>query len=156
MDKAKKRYTKLNAQGNALSDSASSWSMVKDNVTGLIWEMKTNDGSIHDKKNMYNWDDAQSVFIATLNAEKFGGFSDWRRPMDTELFSIRDSRRFNPAINTAYFPNTISSYYWSLTPYAGYYIGNAWCVDFDDGSLDYGAKSSKYYVRAVRGGNEKR
>ena len=57
-------YTKLDAQGNALLDSASSWSMVKDNVTKLIWEGKTDDGSIHDKDNTYNWDDAQSVFIA--------------------------------------------------------------------------------------------
>ena len=39
-------YTKLDGSGNALPDSATSWVMVRDNVTGLIWEMKTNkDGS---------------------------------------------------------------------------------------------------------------
>jgi len=41
-------YTKLDAGGNALSDSAASWAMVRDNVTGLIWEMKTDDGSVRD------------------------------------------------------------------------------------------------------------
>ena len=35
-------YTKLDSSGNALPDSATSWSMVKDNVTGLTWEVKTN------------------------------------------------------------------------------------------------------------------
>jgi len=35
-------YTKLDSSGNPLPDSAAAWSMVKDNVTGLIWEMKTN------------------------------------------------------------------------------------------------------------------
>ncbi len=35
-------YTKLDKDGNALPVTATSWSMVKDNVTGLIWEMKTN------------------------------------------------------------------------------------------------------------------
>lgn len=44
-------YTKLDAEGNALPDAAASWSMIKDNVTGLIWENKTDDGSIHDKDN---------------------------------------------------------------------------------------------------------
>jgi len=151
MDEAKERYTKLDAQGNALSDSASSWSMVKDNVTGLIWEIKTNDGSIHDKKNMYNWDDAQSIFIATLNAEKFGGFSDWRRPTIRELLSVVDFTQHDPAINTAYFPNTMSSYYWSLTPLA-LSPHLAWCVYFNYGNWSYYDRSNRYYVRAVRGG----
>ena len=84
-------YTKLDAQGNALPDSDSSWSMVKDNVTGLMWEMKTDDGSIHDKDNTYNWGDAQSVFIAKLNATNYGGFSDWRLPTFKELSSIVNS-----------------------------------------------------------------
>jgi len=54
--------------------------MVWDNVTGLIWEVKTDDGSVHDKDNKYNWDDAQNVFIAELNSTSFGGYSDWRVP----------------------------------------------------------------------------
>jgi hypothetical protein len=44
-------YTKLDAQGNELSSNASSWIMVRDNVTGLIWEIKTDDDSVHDKDN---------------------------------------------------------------------------------------------------------
>jgi len=40
-------YTKLDASGNDLPDSATSWVMVRDNMTGLIWEVKTDDGSIH-------------------------------------------------------------------------------------------------------------
>jgi hypothetical protein len=41
-------YTKLDGSGVALADSATSWVMVRDNVTGLIWENKTVDGTIHD------------------------------------------------------------------------------------------------------------
>ena len=45
-------YTKLDASGTPLPDDAPwPWAMVKDNVTGLIWENKTDDGSIHDKDN---------------------------------------------------------------------------------------------------------
>ncbi|MFH1162839.1 MAG: hypothetical protein V1852_02105 [Pseudomonadota bacterium] len=44
-------YTKLDSNGNALPLSATEWVMIKDNLTGLIWENKTNDGGIHDKDN---------------------------------------------------------------------------------------------------------
>ena len=44
-------YTKLDAQGNELPKSASSWSCVLDNRSGLVWEVKTNDGGARDKDN---------------------------------------------------------------------------------------------------------
>ncbi len=92
------------------------WAMVRDNITGLIWEVKTDDGSIHDKDNTYNRSDAQDVFIAGLNSGQFGGHSDWRLPTVKELVSIVNRGSFNPAINTAYFPNTQPQYHWSSTP----------------------------------------
>ncbi|MEM5549733.1 DUF1566 domain-containing protein [Pseudoalteromonas neustonica] len=48
-------FTKLDANGNDLSESASAWSCVRDNHTGLIWEVKTDDGGLHDKHDHYNW-----------------------------------------------------------------------------------------------------
>ncbi len=143
------KYTKFDLQGNALPDSATSWSMVKDNVTGLMWEMKTVDGSIHDINSMYTWNQAQSVFIAKLNATKFGGFSDWRLPTIEELVSIvDDNRRIIPAVNPDYFPNTMSSYYWSASTNTDA-TSYTWCVYF--GIVLNSEKWFRYYVRAVRG-----
>lgn len=48
-------FTKLDASGNALASSATQWSCVKDNVTGLTWEMKTDDSGLHDKDDTYVW-----------------------------------------------------------------------------------------------------
>lgn len=48
-------FTKIAASGAALASSASQWSCVKDNVTGLIWELKTDDGGLHDKDDSYVW-----------------------------------------------------------------------------------------------------
>ncbi|MCK4814570.1 DUF1566 domain-containing protein, partial [bacterium] len=161
-------YTKLDANGNALSDDATEWVTVRDNVTGLIWEVKTDDGSIHDKDNVYTWYDNNPEtnggnagtagdetdtedFIAALNAASFGGFSDWRLPTVKDLSSIVNSRTYNPAINTDYFPNTVSSNYWSSTTGAND-TNYAWHVYFYSGNVNYVHKSYTYYVRAVRGG----
>jgi hypothetical protein len=48
-------FTKIDASGAALSSTASQWTCVKDNVTGLVWESKTDDGSLHDKDDTYVW-----------------------------------------------------------------------------------------------------
>jgi len=147
-------YTKLDANGNDLPDSATSWVMVRDNVTGLIWEVKTDDGSIHDKDNMYNWQDAQDVFIIQVNASDFGGYSDWRLPTVKELTSIANLGRSAPVIDTDFFPNTKGeqgySNYWSNSPYASN-SDETWYVDFSYLQVYWGHKSIKYYVRCVRG-----
>ncbi len=146
------KFIKLDVEGNPLPDFALSWSMVKDNVTGLIWEMKTDDTSIHDKDNTYNWFDAQSGFIVNLNAAGFGGFSDWRLPTVKELSFIVNRETYNPAINPTYFPNTMSSHYWSSTTNVDS-KDRSWCINFYNGDIyGYYSKLNNYHVRAVRGG----
>ena len=99
-------YTKLDGSGNALSDSATSWVMVKDNVTGLFWEMKTNDGTIHDWGDTYAWYYIGD-FIKALNDAHYGGYSDWRMPTIKELIYIVNYSIFSgPTIDTGYFPTT--------------------------------------------------
>ncbi|MDA8139735.1 MAG: DUF1566 domain-containing protein [Desulfobacteraceae bacterium] len=148
-------YTKLDANGNDLPDSATAWAMVRDNVTGLIWENKTDDPdtniTIHDKDTTYTWQDAQNIFIAQLNIQNFGGHNDWRLPSVRELSFIVNAGQYNPSINTSYFGNTVSSYYWSSTTYAAI-LGNVWRVEFSFGNVSPFGASSPCYVRAVRGG----
>ncbi|MCI5180202.1 MAG: DUF1566 domain-containing protein [Candidatus Electrothrix sp. AW3_4] len=53
-------YTKLDSNGEPLPDqtvdyATTPWACVKDNVTGLIWEVKTDDDGLHDKDDRYNW-----------------------------------------------------------------------------------------------------
>lgn len=141
--------------------------MVQDNVTGLIWEVKTTEPGIHYKYDIYNWCDTNpdtngghegtcggdsdtKNFINTLNNNKFGGYSDWRLPTLKELVTLLDHSRINPSINTALFPNTAPFSYWSSTTHAEV-PGGAWYVEFSIGYVQYGPKSG-LYVRAVRGG----
>ncbi|MBF0230028.1 MAG: DUF1566 domain-containing protein [Desulfamplus sp.] len=174
-------YTKLDSNGNTLPDSATSWAMIRDNVTELIWENKTDDGSIHDKDNYYTWYDSNQLtnganagtpgdgtdtedFIKSLNDSKFGGYSDWRLPTPQELASIVDySIQYStpltpnavPAISDKYFPYTQHDrdyFYWSATTTSNYNY-NAWGLYFYDGHVNYTTKKNRGYVRAVRGGD---
>jgi hypothetical protein len=164
-------YTKLDSSGNALPVSATSWAMVRDNVTGLIWEVKKNKDGVedydnpHDADNDYTWYDPSDPypgcprdhdtddFLDALNAAHFGGYWDWRLPTIKELAYLVDYTipLPGPTINSMYFPNTVSSDYWSSTNYA-YDAVNAWGVRFNTGCNYRSHKSNDYYVRAVRGG----
>ncbi|MDM8537486.1 DUF1566 domain-containing protein [Desulfobacterales bacterium HSG17] len=166
-------YTKLDAGGNDLPDSAEEWVMVRDNVTGLMWEVKQNKDDIqdysnpHDADNTYTWYDSSlsgetagtpgdgtdtEDFINHVNTKNLGGYSDWRLPTNKENSSIL---RYLPhRINTDYFPNTQSGFYTdysSSTTYTSITI-YAWFVNFYNGHEYYGYKSKSTYVRAVRGG----
>jgi hypothetical protein len=62
-------YTKIDSGGNDLDADADNWTMVRDNFTGLIWEVKTADN----KENVYNtYTNTQEQFIDPLNAADFG------------------------------------------------------------------------------------
>jgi hypothetical protein len=129
--------------------------------TGLTWELKTDDGTIHDKDRIYTFSEAVSVHVADLNTAMFGGFSDWRVPNIKELHSLVNYETFSPAVSVALhngcvFPCaacscTVVSFYWSSTSVSGIPT-TAWGVDYSDGYVSRTAKGSKFYVRAVRGG----
>ncbi len=143
-------YTKLDASGNELFDSVSEWAMVRDNVTGLIWEVKTDDGGIHDKNNYYSKQNARDKFIPQLNRDNFGGYDDWRIPTVVELSMLVDADKYDPSINEIYFKNTMSAYYLSSN---GYDVLHSWHVFFRSGTVgNFLYNDYHYFVRAVRGG----
>lgn len=165
------KYTKLGQNGEVLQDSAQSWLMVRDNETGLIWEVKQNkDGTMNntdpnDADNKYILGEVRKYFLDLLNVKRFGGYSDWRLPKIEELKTLVDSSKRNqPAINTVYFPNIQSSLYWSSTRQGK---ASWWCLDFHYGADEcafisgFGTSSGfgelcntsyRNYVCAVRGG----
>lgn len=160
-------YTKLDELGDELTDDAESWVMVRDNVTGLIWEVKTEDGSVHSWDRELTWYDSNEEtngghpgtpavsgdtesFLRELNDTRFGGFSDWRLPTVQELSCLVHYDRWSPAVDERYFPHTAPSVYWTATTNT-YEPGLAWCVDFGYGYEGSNYKLNRRHVRAVRG-----
>ena len=140
-------FTRLNANGDEQDADADTWSCVRDNVTGLVWEVKTDDGTFQDKDFTYSWfsDEVNggfegdetgangtclltncntSAYVQAVNAQGLCGFYDWRLPTHHELFSLMHlGIATGVAIDEDYFPNTgeISSvplWYWTSVPSA--------------------------------------
>ena len=168
-------YTKLDANGNDLPASATDWSCVRDNHTGLTWEVKVGGSShLRHRAHTYTWYNADSSsnggnagtqdggnctgsdcdthgFVQAVNAQGLCGASDWRMPTPMELRSLAHRGRTYPAIDLDYFPNTPSSNFWSASPYAGS-TSSAWFVGFSHGNNYRSPKSWNLSVRLVRGG----
>jgi hypothetical protein len=163
-------FTRLNSNGTEYTGSGNydsdPWACVRDNVTGLVWEVKTDDDGIHDKDNTYRWGgltaigrdhpnkegtyyDDWNTLVNGTNTEKLCGFNDWRVPTQKELGNITHHGKTNPTIDTNYFPNAPifsdsstpwlsnpTSYLWSSSP-ASYNNNYAWAVYFYEGTDNF-------------------
>ncbi|MCI5157075.1 MAG: DUF1566 domain-containing protein [Candidatus Electrothrix sp. AUS1_2] len=185
-------FTKLDSNGVSLADqnadyATTPWGCVKDNVTGLIWEVKTDDSGLHDKDDKYTWyntdpttnggDDGYADYVGNtcygynsgdastfcnteayvnrVNAARWCGASNWRMPTRKELMSIVDFEIFrHPAVDTDYFPNTMSHsylsgfFYWTGTPDYSQY--EAYYITFHSGASNGTERRGSGFVRLVR------
>lgn len=139
---------------------------ITDNHSGLMWEVLSDDGSIHDWNDAYTWDNA-FVKIQDLNTASFAGHSDWRVPNVRELQSLVDFGRtphtIDPVFHSACLGGcaasscscTQLSEYWSSTSVQTIPTFNwAWYISFSAGTTNGHAnnKTLPRYVRAVRTG----
>ena len=143
---------------------------VKDLETNLEW-MRCSLGqnltspTCEGQAKTYSWNDA----LNTGKNFKFAGHSDWRMPTKVELEGLvfcsdnktktlgKEEGGFictgsstSPTINTTYFPNTPSVWFWSSSPSASG-SSYAWYVHFYGGDSGYGLKFVSLNVRLVRG-----
>jgi hypothetical protein len=112
---------------------------VTDNNTGLMWQQAEPD--------YMTWEQALNYCEGLNLANK----TDWRLPNIMELESLTDDTRYDPAIDTNFFPNASSSFYWSSTT-AAFYPYNAWVVVGSDGSVEGHQRKdvTHFYVRCIR------
>ena len=170
-------FTKLDSSGNPLADQSvdyatTPWSCVLDNVTGLIWEVKTTSG-LQNTSSTYTWYNSTGVndggsagtanggtcsdgtgcdtekYVADINAMGLCGATDWRLPNHGEILSIDHNDGSAPYIDTRFFPNTASDLYWSSSVVA-YDIDQAIGLYLNWGVISNDLKATPYRVRLVR------
>lgn len=156
-------YVLVDAKGQSTTSHAR---CVTATDSGLTWELKTDDGGVHDKDNTYRWggtgaetaeaekagaeqtaaektgkiffDDWNELLNAT-NGEKLCGFDDWRVPTIDELKTLVDEhqpREQQPRIDISIFTHTLATPYWSVSTYQ-HYPEHAQTVDFATGASNY-------------------
>jgi|GEM_PF-2175948 len=160
---------------------ARDWACIRDNVSGLMWEIRPSTaGHYRNLLWRYTWysnnDDTNAGSVGThrgvscgetlfscntqryverVNALGLCGYTDWRLPTLSELYSLGHfGRALPPAVDPDAFPdtNTLAStgaIYWSGTPSATDQ-DRAWRMRFHDARDSMAAKSASHFVRLVR------
>ena len=75
------------------------------------------------------------AYVQRVNAAGWCVAKDWRMPTYNEVYGLLVLGSSTPAIDRLYFPDTLSTNYWSGSPYASS-SGHAWIVEFRYGSSD--------------------
>jgi len=183
-------YTKICGNGDAegsgtcpanppQGSGATEWSCTRDNVTGLVWELKTTSAaSPHFSGHKYTWYSTNSAtnggnagnqgnnscngtlpgglcnteaFVIAMNTAALCGNSDWRIPNELEFQSIIDYSKGALAFDTNFLPNSAGGNYWTSRTTA-FNMTEAFFFSFNLGDLNYDLKTGNYFVQAVRGG----
>ncbi len=118
--------------------------IVFDENLKLEWQQKIPEGE-------FDWQSA-----ANYCGQEYAGSYGWRLPTPKELLSIVDNGKFDPSVDTDYFPGTTDEWFWTSADFASTETSDqnqAWFVRFDRGFLSHKAKteSEKMHVRCVRG-----
>ncbi len=165
--------------GLPLGNNPSEWACTRDNITGLVWEVKVNDSANPRHMNwIYTWYNSDGTtnggnagtpdtggrtadcltalrcdtqkFVADVNAGALCSYTDWRLPTQRELLTLVHRGMQGPSIDTAYFPNTTAAPFWTGSPFVRI-TASAWGVDFGGGFSGPDDKANRVLVRLVRG-----
>jgi hypothetical protein len=168
--------TRINQDGSVNSGMdfvKAPWACVRDNQSGLTWEVKIPGPGLHDVHSTYSWYDPDDTsnggyagkanggacagiqcdtdsYTRAVNDNKLCGLSDWHLPSRYELNTIVDATVFypGPTFPKRYFPEALAGKYWTDTTFKTRRAG-AWVWRFDYG-IDYVAeKSEALSVRLV-------
>ncbi len=141
------------AEGSSQTDSSEE--MMKEQVEMVPANKEKNSGLpevavraiCSDDKNSISCD--TETYIAKMNEVEMCGYHDWRLPTREELRSVVDYGFSLPAIDKDYFPNTISSAYWTSSRYVNNDF-RVWVVNFEHGGDNTHEKHRTLPIRLVR------
>lgn len=171
-------FTKFDVNGDELSNDALVFSCVRDNFTGLVWEVKTPSASpqfseLRSVENQYVINDALNPigtcpsayicsveqYVDVVNEQAFCGGANWRLPTYLELMGIMDYGDVdkNNLLPNEFFPNVPDR---SELNHLFYWVSNDnvegggdlfnWVIDIGNGDDSAINTTSRAYVRLVR------
>ena len=171
-------FTKFDANGDEISNDALVFSCVRDNFTGLIWEVKQPTltpqfGSLRGVENYYSFDDSALAlsscpsvddcgvekYVETVNEQTFCGGANWRLPTYLELMAIMNYGDLDAdsLLDPEFFPYSPNS---AVLGHKFYWVSDAsaeggaeafnWVLDIATGDDAAILLGAQAYVRLVR------
>lgn len=160
-------------QSQGTESAGSQWSCVRDNLTGLVWEVKTSSGP-QQASTLFRWFNADAssnggnmgsqdagtlscglascttaAYVAYLNDIGWCGSRHWRLPTRQELSGIMLNRATSPVFDLSYFPTQPSDQLlWTSSSYAAD-PALAWVLSSNSGISLWQHKSTPQAVLAV-------
>ena len=131
--------TYLNAQMLKQSEST-----IKDEKTNLLWQDTKEVNSVK-----RDFEEAQK-YCQNLELD---GQKGWEMPNLVELFSIVDTKSYNPTLDKE-FKYFISDNYWSNKTFGHGASGEAFVVNFLSGAFNRELMVDKFYVRCLKNLNK--
>lgn len=132
------KFIKIDANGQRLPDDATNWVAVELPQHGLMF---TATSIVEDLP--------QEQCLAAAEALTLAGYSDWNLPTIDELSLLIDRTRYEPAIDTDYFPDILNDWYKSRTE-AAWPPEYVWNVLFSDGSIGLASSDGLGFALACR------
>ena len=133
-------FSRLDTAGKELPEKTGPWACLRDNRSGLLWEVKSDDESVRHYTATFSWYEPNATnhrekgfrdkgschpsmrgqcdtagYIEALNKLQLCGKSNWRLPTRKELQSLLELRvpPPGPLVPPETFPNTRRSGYWT-------------------------------------------
>jgi hypothetical protein len=153
----------------ALGPGPDDWACVRDDVTGIMWEVKTTWG-FRDRALKYTnyspaWNPVGEYgsatdatgFINRVNKALLCGYKDWQLAHTDKVQTIIDYGIDTPGaarVDPAFFPTIKPNWYWNASPNPSS-DRTAFAVNFADGSGSNEAdRSTPRYAQAIRNGKD--
>lgn len=131
--------TYLNAQ--LVKESVST---ITDTKTNLLWQ---DEKDINSEKRTF---DEALNYCSNLEID---GYKNWQLPSFLELFSIVDTKSYNPTLPKE-FNHFVSDNYWTNKTFGHGASGEAFVVNFLSGAFNRELMADKFYTRCVKSLNK--
>ena len=120
--------------------------------------VKNSANTIKDTKTNYLWQDTKDVLTTKRNFKdavgycknlELDGYKSWELPGFTELFSIVNTKMYNPTISEN-FKFVVSDNYWSSKMFGHASSNEAFVVNFLSGAFNREKMDKVFYVRCYK------
>ena len=124
--------------------------------------IKQSESTIKDTKTNFLWQDTKEVNTEKRtfgDAQKYcknlelDGYKNWEMPKFMELFSIVDTKAYNPTLSKE-FKYIVSDNYWTSKTFGNGASGEAFVINFLSGAFNRELMEDKFFVRCFKSMNK--